>query len=239
MNTPVSDVHARAGTHHGDAVRDMFDGIAPTYDRLNRILSMGVDRRWRKRAVELLGVGSSDRVLDLCAGTMDLAADVQKLRPARIVAADFAADMLEAGKHKVPGAERVVADAMSMPFDDAEFSRVVCGFGMRNLSDTHKGAREVLRVLAPKGVFVTLEFFRPTRIDTRLFHAAYARYVLPTVGSLVSGRGEAYRYLRDSMNGFFTRSEYEDILRDSGFVNVTGHDLLFGIAAIVRAERAA
>jgi demethylmenaquinone methyltransferase/2-methoxy-6-polyprenyl-1,4-benzoquinol methylase len=175
-------------------------------------------------------------VLDLCAGTLDLAAEVQKHHPKRLVAADFAADMLEAGKHKVPGAERVVADAMAMPFENAEFSRVICGFGMRNLADTHKGAREVRRVLEPRGVFVTLELFRPTRMDTRLFHAAYARYVLPTVGALVSGRREAYSYLRDSMSGFFTRTEYEDILRDSGFVNVTGHDLLFGIAAIVRAE---
>jgi ubiquinone/menaquinone biosynthesis methyltransferase len=238
MSTPVPEVAAREGTTHAGAVRDMFDRIAPTYDRLNHLLSAGIDVAWRKRAVALAFEGAPDgAVLDLCAGTMDLTAMLAKARPcAPIVAADFAAQMLEAGRTKVPRAERVVADALALPFADAEFAVVTCGFGVRNLADPAKGAREALRVLKPGGVFVVLEFFRPEQALTRAFHAVYARGVLPAVGGIVSGDRGAYAYLAESMKGFLSRGEYERALVDAGFVNVRGEDLTLGVASIVRAE---
>jgi ubiquinone/menaquinone biosynthesis methyltransferase len=129
-----------------------------------------------------------------------------------------------------------VGDATALPFADGEFAGVVCGFGMRNLSDPRVGAREVLRVLRPGGVFVTLELFRPSRLITRAFHAAYARLVLPTLGGWLSGDRGAYEYLAKSMAGFLRRREYERALVDVGFSRVHGVDLTLGVASIVRAE---
>jgi ubiquinone/menaquinone biosynthesis methyltransferase len=235
-DSPIADVRARAGVEaeHQSANRNMFERIAPTYDLLNRFLSGGTDARWRARAVgELPSIGEG-AVLDLCAGTMDLSVLVARAHPeSRIVALDFSAAMLEAGRRKVPQAEVVVGDAASLPFEDATFEAVICGFGMRNLADPSRGAREVARVLRPNGVFVTLELFRPAHFAARAFHEAYAKIVMPMIGGLVSGDRAAYAYLARSMGSFFTREEYEDVLRAAGFRNVAGTDLTLGIASIV------
>jgi ubiquinone/menaquinone biosynthesis methyltransferase len=239
VNEPIADLHARRGVEeaHGGAARSMFDRIAPTYDMLNRLMSAGSDRRWRARAVDEVTHAPPGPVLDLCAGTMDLTAMVARARPRdRLVAVDFAPAMLEAGRVKAPFAEVVVADAAELPFEDGAFAAVVCGFGMRNLADPVRGAREVRRVLRPGGVFVTLEFFRPSRPTTRAFHQAYARLVLPAVGGWLSGDRAAYEYLAKSMTGFLARQEYEEALVGVGFTRVHGFDLTLGIASIVRGE---
>ena len=236
---PIADVHERRGVEgaHGNAARQMFDRIAPTYDTVNHVMSAGIDRGWRARTVAQLAGGVPGPVLDLCAGTMDLTALVAEARPAdRVVAVDFSSAMLERGRSKVPRAETVVGDATALPFEDGEFAAVVCGFGMRNLSDTPAGAREVLRVLRPGGVFVTLELFRPSRLITGAFHKAYARLVLPALGGWLSGDRGAYEYLAKSMAGFLRRREYERMLADVGFSRVHGFDLTLGVASIVRAE---
>jgi ubiquinone/menaquinone biosynthesis methyltransferase len=237
---PIADVRARRGEEaaHQDAARGMFERIAPTYDTLNRLMSAGVDRRWRTRALVEVLRAPAGPVLDLCAGTMDLTSMLARALPAeRIVAADFSPAMLDRGRHKAPAAEVVVADAMALPFDDGAFAAVVCGFGVRNLADPARGAREVLRVLQPGGVFVTLELFRPARLATRAFHRAYAQYVLPAVGGLVSGDRDAYRYLARSMAGFLAREEYERALEGVGFEDVHGFDLTLGVASIVCGSR--
>lgn len=233
---PIADVRARRGEEavHERAARGMFERIAPTYDTLNRLLSAGFDRRWRLRAVAEVTKAPRGPVLDLCAGTMDLTgllADVIPNEP--VVALDFSPRMLEEGRSKAPRATVVVGDAMALPFEDGAFAAVVCGFGVRNFADPVRGAREALRVLRPGGLFVTLELFRPARWPTRAFHRAYARVVLPTLGGLVSGDREAYRYLARSMRGFLTREEYERTLEELGFVGVRGFDLTLGVASIV------
>jgi ubiquinone/menaquinone biosynthesis methyltransferase len=241
-STPIADLHARRNepdTHHA-AARGMFERIAPTYDLLNRTLSVGIDRLWRARAVAEVLRGPTGPVLDLCAGTLDLAAAIAERRPRdRVVAVDFSPSMLALGARKAPRVETIVADAMHLPFEDGSFAAIVCGFGMRNLADLTMGLREVGRVLAAGGVFVTLELFRPSRFAARALHRLYASALLPAIGGLVSGDTGAYEYLARSMAGFVTRSEYEDALRASGFSLVCGFDLTLGVASIVRAETAA
>jgi ubiquinone/menaquinone biosynthesis methyltransferase len=237
---PIADVRARRGEEqaHRSGARSMFDRIAPTYDLLNRVLSAGIDRRWRERAVAELAQAPEGPVVDLCAGTMDfsvLLTTGRRRRP-RVIAVDFSPAMLEAGRCKAPQAEVVVADATDLPFADGEMAAAICGFGVRNLADPIAGIREVRRILRPGGVFVTLDLFRPTRLPTRAFHRAYARLVLPALGGWLSGDRSAYDYLARSMAGFLTRSEYESALSEAGFTGVRGVDLTLGIASIVRAE---
>jgi ubiquinone/menaquinone biosynthesis methyltransferase len=239
---PIADVTARPSdaSGHAHAVRAMFDRIAPTYDLLNRVLSGGLDASWRRRAVDALRQAPRGASLDLCAGTLDLTLLLARARPeGRLVACDFSQAMLERGRTKVPRAELVIADAQALPFEDAAFAATICGFGMRNVADLPGALREVRRVTAPGGVFVTLEFFRPSRLPTRLFHLTYARAVLPTLGGLVSGDRSAYAYLARSMRGFLSRAQYEHAVTEAGFVRVSGEDLTLGAASIVRAEATA
>jgi ubiquinone/menaquinone biosynthesis methyltransferase len=224
---------------HAIAVRSMFDRISPTYDLLNRLLSFGIDQRWRARALRELAHGLPEgTLLDVCAGTLDLSLALRRRWPARrMISLDFAREMLISGRSKVPDTLRVVGDAMCLPIADGSVAGFICGFGMRNLSDPSAGLREAARVLKPAGVCVVLEFFRPESVATRLFHAFYARLLLPLVGRLVSGDGEAYGYLSRSMEGFMARREFEQAMRDAGFARVQAWDLTFGIASIVRGVR--
>jgi ubiquinone/menaquinone biosynthesis methyltransferase len=222
---------------HATAVRTMFGRIAPTYDLLNHLLSGGVDVAWRRRAVALLATAPEGTTLDLCAGTMDLTVLLDRARPrGRLIAADFSEAMLANGRKKVPRAEIVVADAQRLPFGMGEMSAVVCGFGARNVTDPLALLREVRRILAPGGVFVTLEFFRPETTVARAFHRTYASFVLPVVGGVLSGDRIAYAYLAKSMKRFLSRSQYENALESAGFTAVSGEDLTFGVASVVRAE---
>ncbi len=251
---PIATLDARIGHEdaHGGAVRSMFDRISPTYDRVNRLLSAGLDVRWRKRAVSLLsppparvpsGLPAGE-ILDSCAGTLDLSAEVERaFFDRKIVALDFAADMLERGKGKVSRTETVVGDAMSLPFESERFAAVICGFGLRNLADPVLGLAEAVRVLAPGGRLVILEFFQPRHgaggAVTRAFHAVYARAVLPTVGGVIAGDRDAYAYLAKSMAAFLPRAEVEAHLQRLGLVEVVGEDLTLGVASIVSGTKPA
>jgi 4-hydroxy-3-polyprenylbenzoate decarboxylase len=239
---PVAELAARKDApEHASANRAMFDRIAPTYDVLNKLMSFGIDKRWRTKAIALLGGGNDvGPVLDLCAGTLDLSKLLEDVFPGeRIVACDFSAGMLERGKEKVSRTERVVGDALALPFEDASFGSVICGFGMRNLADLRLGIREARRVLRPGGTFVTLELFAPKLLRTRAVHAAALKTALPVLGAVVARDRDAYAYLADSMAGFVTRAQYEALLAEEGFEAITATDLTMGVAAIVKATASA
>lgn len=232
------DLGARqgAGESHAAAVQGMFDRISPTYDLLNRVLSAGIDTRWRKRALDVLAAELVEGPLfDCCAGTLDLAAAMSARWPERtLVAGDFSREMLVRGRGKPKGScALVVADAMHLPLPSDRFAAMTCGFGIRNVAQPALAIGEAYRVLKPGGVFLVLEFFKPTQLTTRAFHAGYARGILPLVGGLISGERKAYRYLSESMQGFLTRDEFETAMRAAGFRDVHGFDLTLGIASIV------
>jgi ubiquinone/menaquinone biosynthesis methyltransferase len=197
---------------------------------------MGIDKGWRTRALDLLAEQLPDGpLLDSCAGTLDLAkAMEQRFSGRRLLAADFAREMLVRGKGKVERAGLAVGDAMRLPIQSGVLAGMTCGFGMRNLSSPEQGLREAHRVLKPGGVFVVLEFYRPSTLLMRLFHGVYARFVLPTVGFVVSRDKEAYGYLARSMQGFYTRTEFEALAKKAGFREVSGEELSFGVASLIR-----
>jgi ubiquinone/menaquinone biosynthesis methyltransferase len=236
----VSEVAGARGTEHAVAVRSMFDRISPTYDLLNRLLSVGIDKRWRARALDVLAQRLPEGpLLDSCAGTLDLAAAMEsRFFSRKVMAADFAREMLVRGKSKVARSPVLVGDAMNLPVRDGALAGMTCAFGMRNLSSPEAGLREALRVLKPGGVFVVLEFYRPSTLIMRAFHSVYARFVLPGIGSLVSKDPEAYAYLARSMQGFYSRDEFTQLARDVGFAEVTSEDLSFGIASLFRLVKA-
>jgi 4-hydroxy-3-polyprenylbenzoate decarboxylase len=238
LAVPVAKLDARKDApEHANANRAMFDRIAPTYDVLNKLMSFGIDKRWREKAIAKIGARgeSVGAVLDLCAGTLDISKMLEETFPGeRIVACDFSANMLERGKDKVTRTECIVGDALALPFDDATFGAVICGFGMRNLADLRRGIREARRVLRPGGTFVTLELFAPKLLRTRALHSAALRSALPVLGAVVAHDRGAYNYLAESMEGFVTREQYESLLREEGFEAVSATDLTLGVAAIVR-----
>lgn len=222
---------------HATGNRQMFDRIAPSYDRMNRLMTLGIDRGWRKDAVELLRPAANGRILDSCAGTLDLAAMIEAAYPAaEVIASDASERMLALGREKVRRAKRVVGDALALPFEDASFDAMICGFGMRNLADLRRGVREARRVLKPGGVFVTLELFQPRGTASRFVHGAGLRYALPVLGAAIANDREAYAYLAESMEGFVTRLSYEQLLAEEGFLVVASTDLTLGMAAIVCGE---
>jgi demethylmenaquinone methyltransferase/2-methoxy-6-polyprenyl-1,4-benzoquinol methylase len=222
-------------------VRGMFDRIAGRYDAANRVMSAGIDVRWRKKALGLLlaGIGPSPRVLDLGAGTLDGALEIQRRQPdARVVAADFAREMLKVGRGK-PDAARVsthAADGHHLPYAAGVFDAAFSAFCVRNLRDLPAAMAELRRVVRPGGAIAILEFFRPEK--TRwFFDRFYNAKLLPLLGWAVSGDREAYRYLPASIERFVSRARFEELLRQTGFTEITGQDLFpSGVASLVVAR---
>ena len=217
-------------------VREMFTTIAPRYDLLNRVLSFNIDRSWRRRAVSRLEWQRepAGTYLDVCAGTLDLAADLARQPAFRgtVVGADFVVPMLRLGRAKAEQMKAVGADALALPFDDARFDGCTVGFGVRNLTDLDRGLGEISRVLKVGARLVVLEFSTPQRWPIKPLYQFYFRQVLPRVGRWVSKHATAYSYLPDSVLGFPDPSQFSDRFRRAGFRDVDYQPLTFGIATI-------
>ena len=221
-----------------EQVAAMFDAIAPRYDLLNRILSLGTDGRWRRRAVRRLGELGPGRVLDVATGTGDLAVEALSAGAREVVGVDIAERMLEVGRRKIEQlglSDRITlqyGDALRLPFDDDVFDAALVAFGVRNFEHLERGLSEIRRVLRPSGVLVVLEFSRPKRFPVRQLYAVYSRTVLPLVGRLLSGDSGAYRYLPASISVFPDGDEFLEAMRRSGYEDVRDERLTFGVASI-------
>jgi demethylmenaquinone methyltransferase/2-methoxy-6-polyprenyl-1,4-benzoquinol methylase len=244
MDAEVADAAAAGGGEKREYVQQMFGQIAPHYDLLNHLLSLGVDRRWRRAAIQALRVGRhpDGDYLDLCAGTLDVSAALVRTPgfTGTVLGVDFAEAMLRAGQGKVAGgpARPVVADALALPLADGSTAGVIVAFGVRNLADLDAGVREAFRVLEPGGRLVIVELSTPRSALLRLGYHAYFHHLLPALGRLVSGHGTAYRYLPQSVAHFPSGDALAARLRAAGFTNVAWHALTLGVAALHGGERA-
>ena len=229
---------AAGGAEKREYVRRIFSEIAPRYDLLNHLLSFNIDRRWRRRAIDVLDPARRpDGVfVDLCAGTLDVSAELSRSRGFRglVLGTDFAEPMLRAGVNKAPRVlvAPVAADALELPVADASVAGAIVAFGIRNVATLSAALGEIFRVLEPGGRFVILEFSTPRSPIVRAGYHAYFHSVLPTVGRLVSGHRTAYRYLPESVARFPMQEELAAHMRAAGFVDVRWESLTFGVAAI-------
>jgi demethylmenaquinone methyltransferase/2-methoxy-6-polyprenyl-1,4-benzoquinol methylase len=228
----------------GEKIQQMFGAIAPRYDFLNRLLSFGIDRRWRTKAVRLLKYREGSRILDVATGTGDVALEIALRTPAsvKITGADFCKEMVDLGTVKVaasPYADRIdlkVAPCEDLPFADNTFDSITIAFGIRNVVDRKLGLAEMWRVLRPGGRMIILEFSTPRSLLFRQLYYFYFRRLLPVVGGVFS-RYNAYKYLPDSVLEFPSQEEFSRMLAEAGFRNIHLHELTFGIATIYVGEK--
>lgn len=225
----------------------MFDRIAPRYDALNRLLSFGIDRGWRRRMVRQLPPGEGLRVLDLATGTADQVLALRRGSPrvASGVGMDLAEQMLERGRVKI--AQEGFADsirlergdACAIPAGEGAFDVVTISFGIRNVTDVDRAFREMLRVLRPGGRVLVLEFSMPRNRLVRAVHLLYLRHILPRIGGWLSGDRAAYRYLNQTIETFPHGTAFCAMLERAGFTEVRAHPLSLGIATLYQADRPA
>jgi demethylmenaquinone methyltransferase/2-methoxy-6-polyprenyl-1,4-benzoquinol methylase len=228
-----------------DRIAGMFDAIAPRYDFLNHLLSAGIDTRWRRRAIASLQLRGSERVLDLCTGTGDLAIAAGRARPgaARVVGVDFAAAMLHVGREKLmrqrlgPRVALVRGDATRIPAADQSVDAITIAFGIRNVEQVAAACAEMHRVMKPGGRLAILEFAVPTAPGLSAVYLWYLRHLLPRIGRAISRHNAAYGYLPASIGAFTAPEEFVKLLRQAGFVEVEPVRLTFGAVILYAARR--
>jgi demethylmenaquinone methyltransferase/2-methoxy-6-polyprenyl-1,4-benzoquinol methylase len=221
-------------------VQEQFDPIARTYDLADTLLSFGLDSRWRKKAIRLLGLKRGDWVLDACGGTAGLARLAARRvgLDGRVLVYDFNRPMMDAGLEKIRRDGRrapvsfVQGDAEEVSFPDGTFNAVTIGFGIRNLAHPEKGLREFLRVLKSGGRLMILEFSLPVNPLLRRLYHFYSFYWMPFAGRIICGTGTSFRYLAESVRVFPTPEELAERMRDSGFSDVRFERLSNGIAVV-------
>jgi demethylmenaquinone methyltransferase / 2-methoxy-6-polyprenyl-1,4-benzoquinol methylase len=224
-------------------VAEMFDNISPKYDLLNRVLSAGIDVRWRKKAVRLLRPANPKLILDIATGTADLAIEALALQPDKIIGVDISAGMLEHGRQKLAKLglqdriELQLGDSEGLNFADNTFDAVMVSFGVRNFEDLEAGLRDMHRVLKPGGTVLILEFSQPTLFPFKQLYGLYSKHVLPRVGRVVSHDPAAYTYLPESVKQFPYGSDFQSIMEKVGFHQTTCRRLTFGISSIYTGKK--
>ena len=228
-----------------EKIEGMFDNIAKDYDSLNHIMSLSIDKIWRRKAIKKIkDAGEAPRVLDVACGTGDFSIAIAKaVKKGEVIGVDISKEMLEVMRQKVlknkleSMISQEVGDGEALRFPEGSFDRVVNAFGIRNFENREKGLREALRVLKPGGRLVILELSRPQNKIIRWFHDLYFLHILPIIGGKVSGDKAAYAYLPASVKAFPGKKEFTDELRRAGFVNITHRAFTFGICRMYTGER--
>ena len=225
-------------TSKKEQVARMFDNISQRYDFLNHFLSLGIDRGWRKKAINLLRPLKPRQLLDVATGTGDFALQALSLNPEKITGVDISDGMLQVGRKKMQDrnvADKIVlqlADSENLPFEENKFDAVTVGFGVRNFEHLERGLEEIFRVLKPGGVAVILEFSRPRKFPFKQGYNFYFKFILPKIGRIVSSDKTAYTYLPESVEAFPDGEDFLRILRDVGFKQTQCKSLTFGISSI-------
>lgn len=222
----------------------MFDNISHRYDFLNHLLSLGIDRIWRRKAINLLKPKHPKYILDIATGTGDFAIQSLKLNPESVIGIDISAGMISQGKKKIEKRnlndkiELLLGDSENLAFKDNKFSAVIVAFGVRNFENLSKGLSEMYRVLNKNGTVVILEFSKPSKFPFKQVYNLYFKYVLPIIGKMVSRDHSAYTYLPESVQVFPEGNDFLTILSNVGFKEVRCIPLTFGISSIYTGTKA-
>ena len=221
-----------------EKVKSMFNDIAPKYDLLNHVLSMGIDKLWRKKVRKQLAEIKPERILDIATGTGDLAIELAKLNPKEIIGADIAVDMLKVGEKKIKkkGLDHIIkleqGDAENLKYDTDYFDAVTVAFGVRNYENLLKGLKEMHRVLRPGGKVAILEFSKPSSFPIKNIYNFYFKNILPNIGKKVSKNDEAYTYLPESVQQFPEGRDFMNVMKQAGYTQIGQTRLSFGIATL-------
>ncbi|WP_299255299.1 bifunctional demethylmenaquinone methyltransferase/2-methoxy-6-polyprenyl-1,4-benzoquinol methylase UbiE [uncultured Aquimarina sp.] len=226
-----------------EQVTEMFDTISGNYDGLNRVISFGIDVKWRKKVVKIVTNSKPTRVLDVATGTGDLAINLAKTGASEIIGLDISAGMLAVGKDKIKakGLDQIISmvkgDGESLPYEENYFDAITVAFGVRNFEDLEQGLSEIYRVLKPGGIFVVLETSVPTKTPYKQGYKLYTSSVLPLIGKIFSKDRSAYSYLSESAAAFPYGDAFNNILRKIGFIEVEDNPQTFGVATIYTATK--
>ena len=221
----------------------MFDNISGNYDSLNRVISFGIDVKWRKKVLEIVTNKNPETILDIATGTGDLAILMTQTNAKKIIGLDISMGMLDVGRKKIKALnldsriEMMVGDSENMPFENNSFDSITVAFGIRNFETLEKGLSEILRVLKPNGVFVILETSVPKKTPYKQGYAFYTKNILPLIGKLFSKDKKAYGYLQESAANFPYGETLNNILTKIGFIDVIAVPQTFGVATIYSASK--
>ncbi len=226
-----------------EQVAKMFDNISDNYDNLNRVISFGVDVKWRKKILKMVSAKNPSTILDVATGTGDLAILLSNTKAKKIIGLDISAGMLEVGKQKIAQKnfsnriEMVLGDSEKIPFEDNSFDAITVAFGIRNFENLELGLSEILRVLKPNGIFVILETSVPEKFPFKQGYNFYTKNILPLIGKMFSKDKVAYKYLSDSASIFPYGKALNNILEKIGFIDVKHLPQTFGVATIYSATK--
>ena len=237
MNSVVTPYKDKT-TSKKEQVAAMFNNVAPKYDFLNQLLSLGIHKSWRRKAIEFLQKDRPKFILDIATGTGDFAIAAMKLHPEKVIGIDISEGMLALGIKKIKKLhlenkiELALGDSENLNFENNTFDAITVGFGVRNFENLEKGIADIYRVLKPGGTFVVLEFSKPTKFPIKQVYHLYFKHITPTIGKLFSKDKSAYTYLPASVNAFPDGEDFLAVLKKAGFIDTIAKQQTFGVATI-------